>query len=58
MNRKVFLVFVVLMATGISLMAAPPPPPGSNNATPIDAGIALLGAVGAVVAGRKLLKSK
>lgn len=58
MNRKIFFVFAVLMATGVSLMAAPPPPPGSNNATPVDAGLFLLGTVGALVAGRKLLKSK
>jgi len=57
MNRKIFFAFAVMMATGVSLMAAPPPPPGSNNA-PIDAGLTVLAVAGAFIAGKKLLQKK
>lgn len=68
MNKKVFILIVAFFGV-ISLSKAlppPPPPPGGGDVPgcwpppciPIDGGISLLIAAGAIYGGRKLYKKK
>lgn len=65
MNSKFSLVFIFIVGlTTFCVAGAPPPPPGSDPGCwpppciPIDGGISLLIAAGAIYGGRKLYKNK
>ncbi len=54
---KRLLIVLSLILPSLSTIAAPPPPPGSNNATPIDAGIWLVLIVGSMIGSYRIYSS-
>ena len=68
MNKKVFIIIVAFFGAVSLCKALPPPPPPPSGGdvpgcwpppcVPIDGGISLLIAAGAIYGGRKLYKKK
>jgi len=66
MSKRVIYIFIFIFGiTTVSIALAPPPPPPPDEpgcwpppCIPIDGGISLLIAAGAIYGGRKLYKSK
>ena len=68
MNNKIITIIIILIGFGSFCVAAPAPPPSGGSGggpscwpppcIPIDGGISLLIAAGAIYGGRKLYKNK
>jgi hypothetical protein len=68
MNNKIIAIIIILIGFGSFCVAAPAPPPSGGSGggpscwpppcIPIDGGISLLIAAGAIYGGRKLYKNK
>lgn len=64
-NRLLFTVLLILGLVSLGIAAPPPPPPSGSHpgcwpppCIPIDGGISLLIAAGAIYGGRKLYKNQ
>lgn len=65
MNPKISLTFIFIICLASLCVALPPPPPSGGSpacwpppCVPIDGGISLLIAAGAIYGGRKLYKNQ